>query len=111
MGTFASENHRLLKGTGKSGLTPLSPFHASPNAQKLQQFYHQRSRFFGFSAAELHDMEVLAALHTDAVTNTLGDVPVHVLFQKSRWEKESKMMSTRAPIPIRGGHDGYWLVG
>lgn len=56
-------------------------------------------------------MEVLAALHTDAVTNTLGDVPVHVLFQKSRWEKESKMMSTRAPIPIRGGHDGYWLVG
>lgn len=56
-------------------------------------------------------MEALAALQTEALTHTIMDVPVHELFQRSRWEKESKMASTRAPIPIRGDHEGCWLVG
>lgn len=77
--------------------------------QKLKLHYHQRNRFQGFSAAELDEMEALAALQMGEVKSQLIN-PIHKLFDKASWETAESMGATRAPIPIRGDHPGYWLV-
>ena len=110
MGYVEGQNHRILKSTGKSGLTPLSPFaHNEWTADRANLHFYQQSRFKGFSAAELEKMQALTALETRTVKPNLGN-PIHPIYALPNWATEASLPATLGPIPIRGDHEGYWLV-
>lgn len=100
-------NSKILKNTGKSGLTPITPGIFSDGQRYLQNY--QKRRYYGFSAAELNAMEAMAALNTETMTSTL-DNPVHPMYELSQWETYQQMGKHLGPIPIRGDHEGYWVV-
>jgi hypothetical protein len=116
VGQTAGLSHRALRRTGKSGLTPLSPFHTtakgSPHPsqdRKLRVHYYQQHRFFGFSAAELNRMGALAACQTMPMMSTL-DNPIHPMFQRSQWDTEETLPKHLGFIPLYAGRNGHWQV-
>ncbi|KUJ16032.1 uncharacterized protein LY89DRAFT_783262, partial [Mollisia scopiformis] len=117
-----------LAGTFKSGFTPTSPFFSGVAGpyKKRRIFNHQKRRFYGFSAVELQELGVLAGVGDDPYDETYVDVmtgniigrtyrrdldnPIHPLYARQNWEKESDIGLDNGPIPVRGEDTGYWLV-
>ena len=90
-------SHRILKNTGKSGITPLSPFFTisptrSPGRQEYKYwvYYYQQHRYQGFTASELHAMESLSGLDTSLTTNRLTNT-IHAMFAKRQWDTETTL--------------------
>jgi hypothetical protein len=111
-GIFNGINHLPLRGTKKSGLTPLSPkfsdvWKREKRRRNLETY--QRSRFHGYTADELHRFEALAALDETVMRHGLTN-PIHAVFEKKQWLTEGEMPRHRGAIPILGGEDGFWLV-
>ena len=110
-------SHRILKFTGKSGITPLSPFfpqnmlNRTPRSQqqKYQFYFYQQHRYQGFTAAELHAMEALSALDTIKTSSQLSNA-IHPMFGKDKWDRDSDLPRHLPLIPLFTGHDGFWQV-
>ena len=109
-------SHRILKNTGKSGITPLSPFFTasptqSPDRQKhkYRVYYYQQHRYQGFTAAELHEMESLSALDTSPISSGLTNA-IHAMFLKSQWDTEATLSRHVPLLPLFTGKDGFWQV-
>jgi hypothetical protein len=106
-----SLNHGILTGTGKSGLTPLSPWsttqHSETNAlSRSYLYFYQKARLWGFSAAELKTMHSLSALEDGPLMGTRFTNPIHPLFARSQW-----IDSPTSPlIPLGAGFEGFWEV-
>ena len=105
--------HRILKYTGKSGITPLSPFflmNRGPRTPqswqpKYQFYFYQQHRYQGFTAAELHAMESLSALDSRTTSSSLGNA-IHPMFGKDKWDKDNDLPRHLPLIPLFTGHDG-----
>ncbi|PBP19973.1 hypothetical protein BUE80_DR009195 [Diplocarpon rosae] len=122
--TINQLSHRVLKSTTikKSGLTPLLPVpffqrdiptpFLSPASQRQRALLHyQTRRFWGFSAAELQALGVVAGLDTGASRSTLDAVAkTHMLYQRTQWETLDEMGAHVGPVPIRGGIEGFWVA-
>ena len=110
-------SHRILKSTGKSGITPLSPFfpanmiprNPTGQRQKYQFYFYQQHRYQGFTAAELHNMESLSAFDTTATSSPLLN-PIHPMFGKAKWDQVGTSSRHLPLIPLFTGHDGFWQV-
>jgi hypothetical protein len=100
------------KNTGKSGLTPVNTFTSPSKADDFDYkvHYYQQHRFRGFTTISLQDFEAMATLDKTNMKMGLTN-PIHPLLEKSQWIKEEDMPSHLGSIPLRGGYDGYWLVG
>lgn len=111
-------SHRILKYTGKSGITPLSPFfpqnmqNRTPRSrrQKYQFHFYQKHRYQGFAAAELHGMEALSALDTTKTSSPLIN-PIHPMFAKDKWDGDNDIPRHWPLLPLFTGHKGFWQVG
>jgi hypothetical protein len=119
-GSPTNPSHRVLKNTGKSGLTPLSPFLAYSNSLyktfaeerfKRRLYQYQRSRYYGFTAAELRDMQAMSALVGDGVRGALAN-PVRPLFERGKWDTEASLHRHLSFLPILEGkgEGGLWTV-
>lgn len=105
------------KNTGKSGITPLSPFFPQNMAnrtlrsrqQKYQFYFYQQHRYRGFTAAEIHGMDALSALNTIKTSSPMINV-IHPMFGKGKWDKENELPRQWPLIPLFYGHDGFWQV-
>ncbi|KAJ5041224.1 uncharacterized protein L3040_005772 [Drepanopeziza brunnea f. sp. 'multigermtubi'] len=118
--TIGKISHRVLKNTGKSGLTPITPNPRShnriatplltPNSlpSRLVEKYQTR-RFYGFSAEELQTLNAITGLDNQAGDSTLDEM-IHPLFAEAKWERSDGMGLNVGPLPIRGGIDGYWVA-
>lgn len=95
-------SHRILKNTGKSGLTPLSPFVLTMDPaslwQKYRLFYYQQHRYFGMSALDSTPMAINL------------ENPIHPMFSKKKWDSDVLLRRHLGRIPLLGGHDGFWEV-
>src|SRR3954463_7855110 len=89
-------SHRVLKYTGKSGLTPLSPFRAVDGRPivikrgKKRLYYYQQNRFYGFTTAELRRIGSMASFLPGRVRSTLN-ISIHPMFEKSKWDTEQTL--------------------
>jgi hypothetical protein len=111
-GIFNGTNHRPLRNTNKSGLTPLSPKFTNSRKEGRKRTNleaYQRSRFLGFEADERHCFEALAALDENAMSHGLTN-PIHAVFEKKQWLREEETPRHRGAIPILGSEGGFWLV-
>lgn len=111
-------SHRVLKNTGKSGLTPLSPFLA-PQAyhpdiweQKIKLYYYQQHRYFSFTAAELCDLEVFSSLLTSEASISTLNNPIHPMYERSQWDTDKTLPKHLSFTPILDvpGQGGFWQV-
>ncbi|KAN0108634.1 hypothetical protein V8E51_008376 [Hyaloscypha variabilis] len=107
IGTLDYTSHRILTSTGKSGLTPISSPLPTPITEERLKNYQKR-RFYGFSAAKLEEMGMMAALGDEQMVAELTN-PIHPMYVRSQWESLADMPRHRGPVPIRGDEDGYWL--
>lgn len=102
--------HKVLAGTGKSGLTPIASPQVpnSPNQQRQNDRYerHQRSLFFSFSTQELVKVQAFAPsyFYFGLPTNN----PINPLFERRKWN--SKIQNS-VPFQILPGNlNGYYQV-
>jgi hypothetical protein len=107
-----SKNHRVISGTGKSGMTPLGlPLQLpSPRLQRRNEELdtYQRNRFKGFSTQELEDLQAFASSHPlDSVPETTN--PVNPPFDHQKWA--SSKMNSVPFLLLPGSRDRYWEVG
>ncbi|KAE8441084.1 hypothetical protein EG329_005879 [Mollisiaceae sp. DMI_Dod_QoI] len=114
-GIFQFSDHRILNKTGKSGITPTS----SPppglvqdekqarKGRKLETY--QKRKFYGYTTAELRDLNALEALDTEEKTINITN-GIHPIFHRSRWLTEAMMSKHVGPILILGEHEGLWVV-
>jgi hypothetical protein len=110
-------SHRILKYTGKSGITPLSPFfpqnmqNRTPRSRKqmYQFYYYQQHRYQGFTAAELYGMEALSGLDVAVRSSNLTN-SIHPMFGKDKWDTNTGLPRHLPFIPLFTGHDGLWQV-
>lgn len=107
-------DHGPLKGTGKSGLTPVSPWiegtAKSPRSWKVRKRIErwQNCRFYGWSARELNSLEALSAFQTALPNNLTNEL--HPLFQLDRWMKKEELPLHRPLYPLPTGCEGFWEV-
>ncbi|CZR60774.1 uncharacterized protein PAC_10670 [Phialocephala subalpina] len=123
--TTSNLSHSPLYGTKKSGFTPLSPGFGTLEKRRLHNY--QKRRFYGFSAAELHQLGALAGVDGDPYDESGGwtefesgaqadgyggelDNPIHPLFDRGNWERRRDIPRHRGAVPIRGDEAGYWLA-
>lgn len=108
----------VLKNTGKSGLSPILPLPSTPGSPRTTRIRkwrheglirHQKLRFMGFLASELHSLQALAPLDVSPGEMTLNN-QIHPFFRKERWADEADLPKNQGPIPLLGDHDGFWLV-
>jgi hypothetical protein len=110
-GTF---DHGPLKGTGKSGLTPVSPWvegtARSPRGWKVRKRIErwQKTMYYGWTASELNSLEALAAFQTAMPNNLTNEL--HPIFQLDRWIKKEELPLHRPPYPLSKGREGFWEV-
>jgi hypothetical protein len=108
-------SHRLLKNTGKSGLTPLSPCLAHHlldpgyGRQKLAWYYYQQRRFFSFTARELLDMDAYSSAFEGRFASNLTN-PIHEMYERGRWDTERTLAKHIGFLPILEGpgKGGVW---
>jgi hypothetical protein len=122
-----NQSQSPIAGTFKSGFTPLSPFvNGRAGIRKRRIHNYQKKRFYGFSADELVKLGVMAAVGPDPYDESFEDFetgqpigpgyageldnPIHPIYQASQWERRSKMLKSRALVPVRGDTGGYWVV-
>lgn len=116
--TIDGLSHRVLKNTGKSGLTPLSPFATATlglqtNAQRRQRnwlYYYQKDRFFSFTAAELQYMEALSAVDLNNYGRRSLTNNIHKIFDRSQWVNPRTGPRHLGFPPMLGNHQGLWTV-
>ncbi|KAE8445237.1 hypothetical protein EG329_013609 [Mollisiaceae sp. DMI_Dod_QoI] len=97
----------------KSGLTP-SYLPDKPNQRQRTSHRnlekHQRSRFHGFTAAELRNLESLAPYYDNDKDAFHSDFPqlnaIHPVFERSRWTQP--LPKHMAFFPLGNGRDGFW---
>lgn len=70
---------------------------------------YQRSRFYGFAAHELEQLEVLTALRNESLSSQLNN-SVHPMYARDRWQTVAQMPRHYGPVPVRGDHKGYWVA-
>lgn len=108
-GKFGFANHSVIKGSGKSGLTPLLAPQDGMGVNKLQRLEAcQKKRLKGFTTTELERMEALAPLDMRAWKHGLQNL-IDPMFN-SAWATKTSIPRHRGAIPILGDHDGFWLV-
>jgi hypothetical protein len=84
IGTLDYTYHRILTSTGKSGLTPISsPLPPPITEERLKKY--QKRRSYGFSAAELEEIGMMAALGDEQMATELTN-PIHPMYVRSQWE-------------------------
>ncbi|KAE8454261.1 hypothetical protein EG329_005186 [Mollisiaceae sp. DMI_Dod_QoI] len=114
---LAIADNRVLRNTGKSGLTPLLPLDVNQllteaterqYARHVELEIYQRRRLIGFTAAEMQTLEALAGLEKSSMNYHLN-TPVHPVFERRWWMSQRDLPKHRALIPILGDHDGPWL--
>lgn len=111
-------NDRVLKNTGKSGLTPISPFlkeglyntPMSQQDQKQRLYIYQKERYYSFTAAELHTIQVFSALDRQNYGRQNLKTGIHEMFAKSQWQTDKTLPKHIGFVPIFGGFDGHWEV-
>ncbi|KAG4429548.1 hypothetical protein IFR05_014971 [Cadophora sp. M221] len=106
-GKFGTVNHGLIRGSGKSGLTPLlAPQNGTGVSKQLEEY--PRKRLKGFTTTELQRMEALAPLDNRTWRHSLKN-PINPIFN-GRWVTEADVPKHRGAIPILGDHEGLWLM-
>ncbi|KAH7323528.1 hypothetical protein BKA65DRAFT_567302, partial [Rhexocercosporidium sp. MPI-PUGE-AT-0058] len=117
-GISRNRDHTILKYTGKSGLTPLSPGVYSESlpspreirrrrgAQRLRDY--QRSILTGFTTDELNRMESLPATDTREKKQRLSGIPIHPLLAQKQWLQESELPKHQGNIYTWGDMMGAW---
>lgn len=78
------------------------------NSGRKKEIY-QRTKLNGFTAKELFRMEASVALYNENMQSELCN-PIHELFTKDKWYKESELPKDMAYVPILGDYDSYWTV-
>jgi hypothetical protein len=122
-------NHSTIAYTGKSGLTPITPYPTNlPFRDREEREYniqleaYQLWRFCGFRTQQLDEMEALAPTYRSRFTTAeklkqgrgvnfkgLGSsVPIHPLYTRDKWETRFRASRPRFLLP--GGKSGYWEV-
>lgn len=108
-GKFGVVNHGVIRGSGKSGLTPLlAPQNGTGVSKQRRLEEYQRKRLKGFTTTELQRMGALTPLDSRTWRHSLKN-PINPIFN-SRWVTEADMPRHRGAIPILGDHEGLWLV-
>lgn len=120
VGKKGDVDRRILRDTGKSGLTPVitSPDPDSGrritrrtiSEHKKPQIDYQRKRFHGFTTPELRLLEAWNFGNTDQIESRLQLLPIHSVFQKARWNTVRTMPKNRAPVPMLGDDERFWDV-
>jgi hypothetical protein len=111
-------NYRVLKNTGKSGITPLSPFRVNglnfttiaQREQKNSIYWTQRERFFSFTAVELRVMEALSALNPIIYGRLNLNNSIHGAFARSQWLTHRTHAKHLGFVPMLGLNNGHWTV-
>lgn len=88
---YGHAEHPMLKGTGKSAITPISPFKSndmhslSPYAVRRAYLHEriQRERLFGFATWELIDGG--SWINDDLKPCSLDEVQIHALYEQTQW--------------------------
>ncbi|KAG4418529.1 hypothetical protein IFR04_008332 [Cadophora malorum] len=78
-----------------------------PTRDHDRQIALQYTRFKGFSAADLFDMEALAYFGKDPMPNGLTNA-INPVFQLSQWETQVSLPKHRGAITLFGDHDSLW---
>ncbi|KAF8860479.1 hypothetical protein BDZ45DRAFT_688468 [Acephala macrosclerotiorum] len=111
-------DHRILRNTGKSGLTPIGPLNPDGLSNEvLGQLYrehvayevYQRRRLVGFTPDELKKIEALAGLDDTPMEYNLTN-GIHPIFQLPAWLSEAELPKHQALIPTLGDYNGFWSV-
>ncbi|KUJ09625.1 uncharacterized protein LY89DRAFT_787913 [Mollisia scopiformis] len=116
LGKTGAADHRILFNTGKSGITPISsppPCLIETDQQKLsrnQLKAYQKTRFRGFTTAELKELNALEPLDFETHKNELTNIDIHPAFRRKRWLTEKDLPKHLGVPPILGGLDGLWEV-
>lgn len=106
---------QALKGTKKSGVTPVDPLPPARLALSRENWQirrlieaTQKAKLIGFTARELKAMGAFAYFESPMASNISS--PIHPVF--SNWESsDAAMMRRHNPmIPLGKGRDGYWEV-
>ncbi|KUJ13001.1 uncharacterized protein LY89DRAFT_785531 [Mollisia scopiformis] len=114
---YPISDHRILRNTGKSGITPLPRLDpeemitdtVQAEREKREELeIYQRRRLNGFTPAELHDMEALAALIDEPMRNNLEN-DVHPIFERRWWMEEKDLPKHQGLIPLLGDYEGFWV--
>ncbi|CZR58456.1 uncharacterized protein PAC_08348 [Phialocephala subalpina] len=94
------EKHKILAGTGKSGLTPIPPNERDRN-EDLD--IYQKSLFWGFSTQDIESVGGFAPSYFSLIR--LSN-PINPVFHQNKWlsEKFNDVSFLRLP----GNLDGYW---
>ncbi len=113
-------DHKILKLTAKSGLTPLSPgmYSHSPatpterrrrkKADRLRKY--QRDQLRGFTSQKLLGLQTLSSMDTTKMGQRLASVPLHPLVSLHRWYRGNELPRNQGDIPIWGENKGFWTV-
>lgn len=105
--------NRVIKHTGKSGLTPLSPFldnvPVAERRRKTRLYGYQVGRYHGFTARDLMTLEAYSALNNDQVQNNLQN-QIHPLYQKHKWDSSASLPRHYGSLPLGGPYAGHWEV-
>ncbi|KAL2063121.1 hypothetical protein VTL71DRAFT_6193 [Oculimacula yallundae] len=115
-------DHTILKYTGKSGLSPLSPgkYRQSDattkeeerrrqGAKRLREY--QRKVLLGFTSEELHKMDALPGMDARKMEFQLSTVPIHPMLAQCQWLADSKLPEHESTIALWVGDLGSsWFV-
>lgn len=119
IGNWDYPDNRILRNTGKSGLTPVENADFEEMLtdnigwQRSQRTYlemYQRRRFNGFSIQELYRLESMAAFDLMTMKWDMIFDDVDPIFEKRYWVAEKDMYRHRAHVPILGDYAGFWSV-
>lgn len=104
--------HKVIAGTGKSGMTPISS-PVFPNRNQRRRYEeldaYQRRRFEAFSTKEIEDVEAFApSFPTDTLPFPIPTNQINPLFGPSKWN-----VNNPDSVPLflmHGQAGGYWQV-
>lgn len=108
---------KIIAFTGKSGLSPLestAPFNEAQQRYREEYLRYQRDRLYGFTTAELIENQAFAPEYqatseTPVSESELRNLPVHELFNKSKWQFRPWRHEALYPL-YYDGIDGFWDV-
>ena len=111
-------DNRIIRNTGKSGLTPLPP--TDPDEMitnkvqvqraKLHEYeIYQRRRLCGFTPGELVAIETAAPFIPDSLKSNLHNA-IHPIFEQRWWVTETDLPKNMGLIPLLGEYDGFYTV-
>ncbi len=111
---YGEDTSPQLKGTRKSGATPVDPLPPAGPALSIESWEIrkliealQRRKFLGFTARELKAMGAFAYFESPKASNFSS--LLHPVFRN--WESSQTSMRRHNPIlPLGKGRDGYWEV-